>query len=225
MRLLLVEDERKLARALARTLRNEGYAVDTVHDSTEGFAMASTQPYDILLIDRMLPGDYTDGVAMVAALRREAITTPALILTALGDTSHKISGLDAGADDYLAKPFATDELLARLRALLRRPTQATATTLTVGELSLQPNERYATFRGEPLQLTIKEYALLHYLLRAEGRVVSKEQIIEHVWDFDADILPNTVEAYIKSLRKKIDLAHGVKYIKTVRGAGYKIEAT
>lgn len=224
MRLLLVEDERKLARALARTLRNEGYAVDMVHDSTEGFAMASTQPYDILLIDRMLPGDYTDGTTMIAALRRDGITTPALMLTALGDTIHKVSGLDAGADDYLAKPFATDELLARLRALLRRPTQATATTLAAGELTLQPDEHRAAFRGEPLQLTTKEYALLHYLLRTEGRVVSKEQIIEHVWDFDADILPNTVEAYIKALRKKIDLAYDVHYIKTVRGVGYKLEA-
>lgn len=224
MRLLLVEDERKLARALARTLRSEGYAVDVVHDSTEGFAMASTQPYDILLVDRMLPGDYPDGAAMIAALRHDDITTPALMLTALGDTSHKVSGLDAGADDYLAKPFATDELLARLRALLRRPTHATATTLTAGKLTLQPDDHRATFDGEPLQLTTKEYALLHYLLRAEGRVVSKEQIIEHVWDFDADILPNTVEAYIKALRKKIDLAYGVQYIKTVRGVGYKLEA-
>ncbi|MDO4684369.1 MAG: response regulator transcription factor [Candidatus Saccharibacteria bacterium] len=224
MRLLLIEDERKLARALQRTLQNEGYAVDVEHSTTEGYAMAHTQPYDLLIIDRMLPGEFTDGVAMLAALRSNDIHTPALLLTALGEVQHKIDGLDAGADDYLAKPFATDELLARIRALLRRPHTQTTTVLSAGKLSLDTATRAVTFAGTPITLTVKEYALLQYLLRAEGRVVSKEQIMQHVWDFDADILPNTVEAYIKALRKKIDTKFKVTYIKTVRGVGYKLEA-
>lgn len=224
MRLLLIEDERKLARALQRTLQNEGYAVDVEHSTTEGYAMAHTQPYDLLIIDRMLPGEFTDGVAMLAALRSNDIHTPALLLTALGEVQHKIDGLDAGADDYLAKPFATDELLARIRALLRRPHTQTTTVLSAGKLSLDTATRAVTFAGTPITLTVKEYALLQYLLRAEGRVASKEQIMQHVWDFDADILPNTVEAYIKALRKKIDTKFKVTYIKTVRGVGYKLEA-
>lgn len=224
MRVLLIEDEQKLAKALQRTLQNEGYAVDIEYSSTEGYAMAHSQPYDLFIIDRMLPGEFSDGISMLASLRSDNIHTPALILTALGETQHKIEGLDAGADDYLVKPFATDELLARIRALLRRPHTQTSTVLSTGELSLDTATRTVTFAGTPITLTVKEYALLQYLLRAEGRVVSKEQIMQHVWDFDADILPNTVEAYIKALRKKIDTKFKVAYIKTVRGVGYKLEA-
>lgn len=223
MRVLLIEDEQKLAKALQRTLQNEGYAVDIEYSSTEGYAMAHSQPYDLFIIDRMLPGEFSDGISMLASLRSDNIHTPALILTALGETQHKIEGLDAGADDYLVKPFATDELLARIRALLRRPHTQTSTVLSTGELSLDTATRTVTFAGTPITLTVKEYALLQYLLRAEGRVVSKEQIMQHVWDFDADILPNTVEAYIKALRKKIDTKFKVAYIKTVRGVGYKLE--
>lgn len=224
MRVLLIEDEQKLAKALQRTLQNEGYAVDIEYSSTEGYAMAHSQPYDLFIIDRMLPGEFSDGISMLASLRSDNIHTPALMLTALGETQHKIEGLDAGADDYLVKPFATDELLARIRALLRRPHTQTSTVLSTGELSLDTATRTVTFAGTPITLTVKEYALLQYLLRAEGRVVSKEQIMQHVWDFDADILPNTVEAYIKALRKKIDTKFKVAYIKTVRGVGYKLEA-
>lgn len=224
MRVLLIEDEQKLAKSLQRTLQNEGYAVDIEYSSTEGYAMAHSQPYDLFIIDRMLPGEFSDGISMLASLRSDNIHTPALILTALGETQHKIEGLDAGADDYLVKPFATDELLARIRALLRRPHTQTSTVLSTGELSLDTATRTVTFAGTPITLTVKEYALLQYLLRAEGRVVSKEQIMQHIWDFDADILPNTVEAYIKALRKKIDTKFKVAYIKTVRGVGYKLEA-
>lgn len=223
MRLLIIEDEVKLAKALQRTLKQEGYAVDIEHDSTEGYAMASTQPYDLLIVDRMLPGSYSDGVALVQTLREEGMQSPILLLTALGETHHKTSGLDAGADDYLIKPFAIDELLARIRALLRRPREQQQTTLTVGELSLNPAEHTVYFRDTPLSLTVKEFSLLHYLMKSAGRTVSKEQIIDHVWDFDADILPNTVEVYIKYLRKKIDSTFHVHYIKTVRGIGYKLE--
>lgn len=225
MRVLLIEDEIKLAKALGKVLTREGYAVDIEHDTDAGYAMASTEPYDALIIDRMLPGDeYADGVALLAALRSENITTPALFLTALGEVRHKTEGLDSGADDYLVKPFAMDELLARMRALVRRPREQKATVLQIGKLSLNTNTREVHFGDTPIDLTVKEVALLEYLLQADGRALSKEQIIAHVWDFDADILPNTVEVYIKYLRNKIDSKFNVNYIKTVRGVGYKIEA-
>ena len=225
MRVLLIEDEIKLAKALGKVLAREGYAVDIEHDTDAGYAMASTVPYDALIIDRMLPGDeYADGVALLAALRSENITTPALFLTALGEVRHKTEGLDSGADDYLVKPFAMDELLARMRALVRRPREQKATVLQIGKLSLNTNTREVHFGDTPIDLTVKEVALLEYLLQAGGRALSKEQIIAHVWDFDADILPNTVEVYIKYLRNKIDSKFNVNYIKTVRGVGYKIEA-
>ncbi len=223
MRILIIEDERKLARALGRTLKSAGYAVDIEHNSDDGYGMASTQPYDALIVDRMMPGSFSDGVSMIKKLREDNNHTPVIILTALGETYQKTDGLDAGADDYLTKPFAIDELLARLRAILRRPRNTENTILTVGKLQLDTANHLVTFAGKPVNLTVKEYTLLQYLMKSNGRTLSKENIIEHVWDFDADILPNTVEAYIKTLRKKIDEAFGVKYIKTVRGIGYKIE--
>ena len=181
--------------------------------------MASTQPYDALIIDRMMPGDFSDGLDMLKKLRKDGIFTPAIVLTALGETSQKITGLDAGADDYLAKPFAIDELLARLRAILRRPKKAQPTILKVGNLHMDTTNRTVEFDNKKIDLTAKEYALLQYLMKSSGQTLSKEQIMEHVWNFDADILPNTVEAYIKALRKKIDEKYNVKYIKTVRGIG------
>ena len=197
--------------------------MDIEHDSTAGYAMASTEPYDGLIIDRMLPGEYDDGVAMLQALRKAGISTPALLLTALGETEQKTEGLDAGADDYVTKPFAVDELLARVRALLRRPQQQQSNILKAKSIKLDTINRTASLRNKPLELTVKEFALLEYLMRSAGRVVSKEQIIAHVWNFDADILPNTVEVYIKYLRNKIDKAGGPSIIKTVRGVGYTIE--
>lgn len=223
MRLLIVEDEVKIARALSKVFTSEGYAVDIEHDSTAGYAMASTEPYDGLIIDRMLPGEYDDGVAMLQALRKAGISTPALLLTALGETEQKTEGLDAGADDYVTKPFAVDELLARVRALLRRPQQQQSNILKAKSIKIDTINRTASLRNKPLELTVKEFALLEYLMRSAGRVVSKEQIIAHVWNFDADILPNTVEVYIKYLRNKIDKAGGPSIIKTVRGVGYTIE--
>ena len=227
MRVLLIEDEIKLAKALGKVLAREGYAVDIEHDTDAGYAMASTEPYDALIIDRMLPGDeYADGVALLAALRSENITTPALFLTALGEVRHKTEGLDSGADDYLVKPFAMDELLARMRALVRRPREQKATVLQIGKLSLNTNTREVLFGDTPIDLTVKEVALLEYLLQADGRALSKEQIIAHVWDFDADILPNTVEVYIGYLRNKVDKPFdGPDLIQTKRGFGYKLGAS
>lgn len=222
MRLLVVEDEVKIANALARSLRSQGYAVDIEHDTDAGYAMASTEPYDVMIFDRLVPGTY-DGMTLLRQLRSEGVDTPILLLTALGSTEQKTAGLDAGADDYLTKPFSVDELLARVRALLRRPREQQDTVLAVGKLTLNTSLHLAMYDHEPLSLTVKELALLEYLMRNTGRPLSKDQIISHVWDFDADVLPNTVEVYIRYLRNKIDDRYSVSYIQTVRGVGYKLE--
>jgi DNA-binding response OmpR family regulator len=223
MRVLIVEDEHKIARALKKALEQETYAVDVAYDGDEGHAMATTEPYDVAVIDRMLPGGY-DGIAIVKAMRDAKIHTPVLFLSALGSINERTAGLDAGADDYLVKPFALEELLARVRALLRRPTEQQATILTVGDLTLNTVTYTVERAGKPVQLTSKEFALLEYMLRNQGRPLSKEVIISHVWDYDADILPNTVEVYIKYLRNKIDTPFKNPLIHTVRGFGYKLKA-
>lgn len=223
MRILLIEDEHKIARALKKTLEQESYAVDLAFDGDEGYAMATTEPYDLAIIDRMIPGEY-DGIAIVKAMREAKIHTPVLLLTALGGVSDRTFGLDSGADDYLVKPFALEELLARARALLRRPARQQSTVLKAGDLSLD-TVTYEVKRGtKPIKLTSKEFALLEYLLRNQDRPLPKELIISHVWDYDADILPNTVEVYIKYLRSKIDVPFKRHLIKTVRGFGYKLSA-
>ena len=223
MRVLIVEDEHKIANALKRALEQESYAVDVSYDGDDGYAMATTEPYDVAIIDRMLPGDYT-GIDIVEAMREAKIHTPILLLTALGSTSDKTKGLDSGADDYLVKPFALEELLARVRALVRRPAEVQGTTLKVGDLSLNTVD-FSVKRGDKdIQLTSKEFGLLEYLLRNPGRPISKDTIIAHVWDYDADILPNTVEVYVKYLRNKIDAPFKKPLIHTVRGFGYKLQA-
>jgi DNA-binding response OmpR family regulator len=224
MRVLLIEDEHKIARALKKALEQESYAVDVAYDGDEGYAMATTEPYDAAIIDRMLPGEY-DGIAIVRAMRDAKIHTPVLLLTALAGIRDRTEGLDSGADDYLVKPFALEELLARVRALLRRPAQQQSTTLTAGDLSLN-TLTYEVKRGDThIQLTGKEFALLEYLLRNQNRPLPKELIISHVWDYDADILPNTVEVYIKYLRAKIDQPFKTQLLHTVRGFGYKLQAS
>lgn len=223
MRILVVEDEHKIARAIGRALEQESYAVDIVFDGDEGYAMATTEPYDLAILDRMIPGDY-DGIAIVKAMRDAKIHTPVLLLTALGSTSDKTKGLDSGADDYLVKPFALEELLARVRALLRRPAEQKGTVLKAADLELDTTTFRVTRAGKEITLTSKEFALLEYLLRNQGRPSSKETIVAHVWDYDADILLNTVEVYIKYLRAKVDEPFDKQLIKTVRGFGYKIEA-
>jgi DNA-binding response OmpR family regulator len=223
MRILLIEDEHKIARALKKALEQEKYAVDVAYDGDEGHAMATTEPYDAAIIDRMLPGEH-DGISIVKAMRNEKIHTPVLLLTALGGVSDRTHGLDSGADDYLVKPFALEELLARVRALLRRPREQQSTILSAGDLTLN-TITYEVKRGKTtIQLTGKEFALLEYLLRNQNRPLPKELIISHVWDYDADILPNTVEVYIKYLRAKIDQPFKTALIHTVRGFGYKLQA-
>lgn len=223
MRVLIIEDEHKIARALARALQQETYAVDVAYDGDEGHAMATTEPYDVAIIDRMLPGSY-NGVDIVKAMREAKIHTPVLFLSALDSIEERTAGLDAGADDYLVKPFALQELLARVRALLRRPTEQQSEILSAGDLSLDTISYTVTRAGVPIQLTSKEYALLEYLLRNQGRPISKDVIISHVWDYDADILPNTVEVYVKYLRAKVDAPFKKPLIHTVRGFGYKLQA-
>jgi DNA-binding response OmpR family regulator len=223
MRVLVVEDEHKIARALKKALEQETYAVDVAYDGDEGYAMATTEPYDVAVIDRMLPGDH-DGISIIKAMREAKIHTPVLLLTALGSVSDRTTGLDSGADDYLVKPFALEELLARVRALLRRPAEQHATVLTAGDLTLN-TVTFEVRRGDtPIQLTGKEFALLEYLMRNQNRPLPKSTIISHVWDYDADVLPNTVEVYIKYIRNKIDQPFDKPLIHTIRGFGYKLQA-
>lgn len=222
MRLLVIEDERKIARVITESLKREKYAVDAAYDGEEGFNLADSQPYDLLIVDRMLPG--LEGVEIVKKLRENGKNMPILFLTALSTTEDKTLGLDVGADDYLTKPFAIDELLARVRALLRRPPIQQPDILKIDDLEIDKQQQTVTRAGKIIDLTNKEYALLEYLMQHPNQILSKETLIDHVWDFDADILPNNVEAYIKNLRQKIDKPFKKQLIKTVRGFGYRIES-
>jgi DNA-binding response OmpR family regulator len=225
MRILLVEDEHKIAQALKRGLEQEAYAVDVLFDGEAGMARALRGRYDLLILDRMLPGGH-DGLEICRAVRAQGLHQPILILTARDKTDDRVEGLDTGADDYLVKPFSFEELLARIRALLRRPNQSLGTVLQVGDLELHPESFEVKRAGQSIELSNKEFALLEYLMRNPGRIMTKDQLIKHVWDFDADILPNTVEAFIASLRKKIDKPFNrPELIKTVRGFGYQLNKT
>lgn len=224
MRALIVEDERKIANALKRGLEQESFAVDVCLDGDEGLAMALDEPYDIIVLDRMLPG--TDGLTLCQKVREAGKHTPVIMLTAKDAIGDRVAGLNSGADDYLIKPFAFEELLARIRSLLRRPAQTISTVLTCDDLSLNTQTFEVTRDGKQLTLTSKEFALLEYLLRNQNKVLTKDTIIGHVWDYDADILPNTVEVYISYLRNKIDRAFPGRpaLMHTMRGFGYKLGA-
>lgn len=222
MRILIVEDEHKIANSIKKGLEQEAFAVDVSFDGSTGFDLASSEDYDLIILDRLLPN--LDGVEISKKLREQNIHIPILMLTAKGQISDKVEGLDAGADDYLTKPFGFEELLARIRALLRRPKDARGSILKFEDLTLNTLS-YEIKRGDKnIQLSSKEYSLLEYLLRHPNQVLTKDQIISHVWDYEADVLPNTVEVYIGYLRKKIDKPFSDKkpLIKTVRGFGYKI---
>jgi len=222
MRVLIVEDERKIALAVKKGLEQETFAVDVCHDGDEGLRYALDEPYDVIVLDRMLPNK--DGVSICHELRAGHNQTPILMLTAKDKVKDRVDGLNAGADDYLVKPFAFEELLARIRSLLRRPSQAVTQVLACADLTLNPQTFEVSRCQTALQLTQKEFALLEYLLRKQGTIVSKDHIIAHVWDYDADILPNTVEVYIGYLRNKIDkpFAKAKPLIHTIRGFGYKL---
>ena len=221
MRVLIIEDEHKIANALKRVFQQEHYAVDVCYDGEEGLAMGTNQPYDIMIIDLGLPKK--DGLEVIKELRQQSVHTPVIVLTAKGSTSEKVAGLDAGADDYILKPFAMDEVLARVRALLRRPADQQTTVLEAEDLTLNTTTYEVKRGGKVIPLTSKEFSLLEYLLRNKGRPLSKDEIIGHVWDYDADVLPNTVEVYIRYLRQKIDDPFNKPIIHTARGFGYSVK--
>lgn len=220
MRILVVEDEHKIANAIKRGLEQESYAVDVCYDADDGLSSALAEEYDVIILDRMLPGSM-DGVGVCQAIRDEDNHTPILFLTAKDQIRDRVAGLDAGADDYLVKPFAFEELLARVRALLRRPHTTESTVLRVDDLVLDPAQFAVERAGKSINLSRREFALLEYLMRNQNRVLSKDTIMNHVWDFDADILPNTVEVYMGYLRNKIEKPFkGKQLIHTQRGFGY-----
>jgi two-component system copper resistance phosphate regulon response regulator CusR len=218
MRLLLIEDERKVADFVARGLRAESFAVDVAYDGASGWDMASVCDYDLVILDLMLPG--LGGAEILRRMRRAKKEAPVLILTARDSTAQKVEQFEAGADDYLTKPFAFAELLVRVKALLRRGPASRESILCVGDLELDRLARQAKRAGKKIDLTSKEYALLEYLAANAGRVLSRTMIIEHVWDQSFEGLTNIVDVYVRHLRGKVDDPHPRKLIRTVRGAGY-----
>jgi two-component system copper resistance phosphate regulon response regulator CusR len=221
MRILVVEDEHRIAQALKEGLEQESYAVDVAYDGEDGYNTASNDDYDLIILDVMMP--QMNGYQVVKKIRDDGNHTPVLMLTAKDQNQDVISGLNSGADDYLAKPFSFEVLLARVRALLRRPHDAVANILKTKDLTLDLNSHEVKRAGKEIRLSTKEYAILEYLLRNKGKVLSKNNIMTHVWDFDADILPNNVEVFITYLRNKVDKPFkGPDLIQTVRGFGYKV---
>lgn len=218
MRLLLVEDEKKLADFITRGLRAEGFAVDAAYDGASGWEMAAGNDYDLLILDLMLPE--LSGTELLRRLRRKSSTAAVLVLTARDATRDKVENFEAGADDYLTKPFAFAELLVRVKALLRRPPQQHSHELKVGDLEINRLTRQVRRSGKPIELTSKEYALLEYLAANAGRVLSRTMIVEHVWDESFESLTNIVDVYVRHLRAKVDDPFPTKLIQTIRGAGY-----
>lgn len=223
MRIVVIEDEVKIAQAIKRGLELKGYAVDMVHDADSGLSHAIDPDYDLVILDRMLPGTM-DGTELCRRVRAEGVSVPILMLTARGTLGDKVEGLNSGADDYVVKPFSFDELTARVKALLRRRAEHTGTVMRVGDLTLDTGTYHVARGGKAIHLSGKEFALLEYLLHNSGQVVNKDMIISHVWDGDALILPNTVEVYIGYLRNKIDRAYPDRppLLHTLRGFGYKL---
>jgi heavy metal response regulator len=222
VRLLVVEDENKVASFIKKGLEEEGYAVDLAADGEAGLAMALERVHDLIILDIRLPK--MDGLQVLQVLRQDKITTPVLLLTVRATIEDKVLGLDAGADDYLTKPFAFQELVARVRALLRRRGETEPTTLRVGDLSLDPARRTVTRGGVKIDLTAREFSLLDYFMRNPGRVLTRTMIAEHVWDYSFDTSTNVIDVYVNYLRKKIDAEREPKLLHTVRGVGYVLQA-
>jgi DNA-binding response OmpR family regulator len=221
MRLLLVEDEKKVAGFVHKGLREEGFAVDLATDGETGLSMGLDGVHDLIILDINLPGK--NGLDILKDLRRNRVSTPVLLLTVRAAIEDKVIGLDTGADDYLTKPFSFQELLARVRALLRRRVDAEPPLLQVADLTLDPARRLV-FRGqEKIDLTTKEFALLDYFMRNPNRVLTRTMIAEHVWDYDFDAMTNVIDVYVNYLRKKIDTGRKDRLIQTVRGAGYVLK--
>ena len=221
MKILVVEDNTKLAENLKQGLMQEGYAVDVILEglSAERRILINRDEYDLVILDRMLPGK--DGMSICANWRDNDVTIPVLMLTALDTTDDKVHGLDAGADDYLAKPFAFKELLARVHALLRRPKQTSPASLSVGDININTTSRVVTYKNKNVSLTLKEFMVLEYMMRNLGKVITRDELYSHAWDFADSSFSNTVDVHIKNLRKKIH--DNGKIIQTIRGVGYKME--
>ena len=218
MRVLLAEDEKKVSHFIRKALREAGYAVDEVHDGEAALDLALGTPYDAIVLDIMMPG--RDGLSILKMIRAQRLATPVLFLTARGEVSERIEGLELGADDYMAKPFAMRELLARVNALTRRASPEKATMLKVADLLMNVLNREVSRAGRKIHLAVREFALLEYLMRAPGQVHSRTSLCEHVWDYHFDTGTNVVDVYIQRLRRKIDDEHEWKLLQTVRGVGY-----
>jgi heavy metal response regulator len=221
MRILIVEDDKRFAEFLKKGLSEEFYAVDVFHDGEDGIFWAAENEYDVIILDIMLPKK--DGISVCRELRAKGIVTPIIMLTAKDTVEDKVKGLDVGADDYLGKPFSFDELLARIRALLRRSQDYKIPILTIADLELDPALRKVTRAGKEIMLTGKEYALLEYFVRNKGRVLTETRIVEHVWDMNYDPETNVVNVYIYRLRNKVDKGFEKRLIHTVRGSGYMMK--
>jgi heavy metal response regulator len=221
MRLLIVEDEKKVAGFVKKGLEEEGYVVDQASDGETGLRKGLEGVHDLIILDVNLPG--MDGLEVLRGLRNKKVTTPVLLLTVRAAIEDKVFGLDTGADDYLTKPFAFRELLARIRALFRRKAEAEAPLLQVGDLTLDPARRLVSRGGEKIELTAKEFALLDYFMRNPGRVLTRTMIVERVWGHNFDSMTNIIDVYVNYLRKKIDAGRDKKLIRTVRGVGYVLQ--
>jgi DNA-binding response OmpR family regulator len=220
LRILLVEDNQRLSDSLKRSLAEDGYAVDVAYDGEEGEAWGLSYDYDAIILDIMLPKK--DGLAVCRNLRDERVKSPIIMLTARDTVDDRVSGLDSGADDYLVKPFALEELLARLRALLRRDADDKSPELRVGDLCLDPATHRVERAGQPINLTAKEFSLLEYFMRNRGRIVTREMAEDHIWSYDFQASSNVVDVYVRRLRRKIDDPFETRLLETVRGAGYRL---
>lgn len=220
MRILLIEDEKNLSNSIKKGLTEEGYAIDQAFDSEEGLYLAESESYDLIILDVMLPK--LDGVGVCRELRKKQISIPVIMLTARTELNDKVKGLDAGADDYLTKPFEFLELKSRIQALLRRSHKQTDTVIRIEDLEVDPLHHSASRGGTQIELTPKEFSILEYMARHKGEVVTRTQIMEHTWDYNFDSLSNVVDVFIATLRKKVDGKNKKKLIQTVHGVGYKL---
>jgi heavy metal response regulator len=221
MRILIIEDEKKVAKFIQQGLEEEHYAVDVANDGEKGESLALDQQYDLIILDILMPKK--DGIAVLKSLRSKKVSTPVLMLTAKSAIEHKVEGLDSGADDYLTKPFAFEELLARSRSLLRRGAAEKSTLLRIADLQLDTVSHRAQRAGKHIELTAKEYALLEYFMRNIGRVLTRTLISEHIWNYNFDTGTNVIDVYVNHLRAKVDGGSDLKLIQTVRGVGYVLK--
>ncbi|MDQ8204576.1 response regulator transcription factor [Pelagicoccus sp. SDUM812003] len=221
MKLLLIEDEKKISDFVVKGLREQGFVVEHASDGNDGYLHATTQSYDVIILDIMLPG--RDGLSILKALRKSGNTVPVILVTARGELDERLEGLNLGADDYLTKPFYLDELIARIQALHRRSTGTQLSLMQVGDLVINLTTREAKRGDEAIELTMREFNLLEYLMRSPARVLTRTQILEHVWGYDFDPNTNVVDVCIQRLRKKVDAGRETALIETVRGAGYRMK--